>query len=229
MMSEKIRIAYERTPLVLRPLAIGLPLLLVGHFFWTLGQNDAGVREAPPYFAKKEKPSLIPQDLARRLIEEHPKFQEKKQAAAPWRLPDNYDTIAQYPLVSAMQRAGYLLQIHTPHDTWRNYELTSVGRQALAGELREEAERYVVNIARRKLVSPVETSRESDGSLSLKFEWKWEPLHAAGREMDLRLRGWNLSRLPGHAKVVRRGPLHEVAQIELWASSERDYMRPIYY
>lgn len=121
-------------------------------------------------------------------VEANASFQDLRKAACPRRVPDRVEEMSPFPAIAILKGLGYAT---VSDDASRGryekvIELTDSGRGDLEQFLQEEAERYVITIARREYIAGSERFDPAPGNpdrLFLEILWRWKPVNALGERL----------------------------------------------
>jgi DNA-binding PadR family transcriptional regulator len=182
---------------------------------------------------RETEPSSPPVDAAvvRDDVERSESFDEPRQAACPRRIPDRIEERRPFPAIDILEGLGY---VTISDDSSRGayekvIELTPAGEQELGDDVEEEADRYVVTVARREYLPGSEryaTAPGGDDRVVVSFMWKWQPTNSLGERMTLGEPGGRDER-QGRATYRRTTEGWELE--EVWLESDaRDYVRGVY-
>ena len=142
-----------------------------------------------PASRDNKRPPIDPK-VVREDVERHQRFGEVRKAACPRRILDRIEEYPPFPAINILEGLKY---VTISDDTSRGkyekvIELTDLGRRELASDLEEQANRYIITVARREYVPGLERYENAprrDDRLVVSFQWKWKPLNALGERLTL--------------------------------------------
>lgn len=167
----------------------------------------------------------------RAAVERQADWGRLRKAACPRRIPDRHEERRRYPAIDALDGLEYVI---ITDDTSRGsyekvIELTSAGRRNLQNELEEEAEKYIIAIARREYLPGTERFNphpQRSDRLAVEFRWQWKPLNPLGERMSLRAH--NEWRLEHHGRATYERVAEQWQLKEVWLESDgRNYLHGV--
>jgi hypothetical protein len=190
-----------------------------------------------PRSRSKPKPPAAPRtpiEAARvqKDVEESSDFQKVRKAACPRRVLDRDEQMRPFPAFALLKNLSYAT---VSDDTSRGVyektiELNDSGRAALGPFLEEEAERYVITVARREYVAGREQFDFAPGNpdrLFVEIFWRWKPINRLGEGLDMWTPEGDGPEHHGRATYDRTSAGWNLA--ELWLDrNNRDYVGGVY-
>jgi hypothetical protein len=162
-------------------------------------------------------------------VQQHQSFQQTRSAMCLRDLPDRSEVIRRYPACGVLEGLKYatVRDDASRGSYMKVFELTGDGRQALGNDLQDQGDRYVVAVARPELMMgrrlQFENAPNRDDRVLVTFYWRWAPLNALGKGLDLGSTVYHREELQGRATYDRMGDDWTLA--ELWLDSDtKDYM-----
>lgn len=195
------------------------------------GSPDAGRAAAPSPPAPRGERTPIDPGVVRADVEGHDDFGSPRKAACPRRIEDRHEERRRYPAIDVLEGLGY---VTISDDTSRGayekvVELTDTGRRELGGDLEEDAERYVVTVARREYLAGSERFENAPNRTDrvvVSFRWRWKGTNALGERLDTSAPFSTRPEHQGRATYDRAGD--GWALRELWLDRDgRDYTRGV--
>lgn len=199
--------------------------------------NDApkSVRDAEVSVAKIDnarmpngKPSPIEASRVWADVEQHEKFQQQRGAACPKEMDDRIEVLRRYPTCQLLEGLKYAtLTNGTSAGRYvKTVALTDEGRTALAADLEDRGDRLVFAVAKRALAREYvrfDTAPGREDRIVVTFNWRWTPVNALGKGLDLRAIYSGRDEHQGRATYDRIADAWTLS--ELWLDSDtKNYM-----
>jgi hypothetical protein len=161
-------------------------------------------------------------------VERHETFQLQRGAACPKEIDDRIEVLRRYPTCQLLEGLRYAtLTNGTSSGRYvKTVALTDEGRSVLAADLEDRGDRLVFAVAKRELAREYvrfETAPGREDRLVVTFNWRWKPLNAIGKGLDLRALYSGRDEHQGRATYDRTADGWTLA--ELWLDSDtKNYM-----
>jgi hypothetical protein len=162
-------------------------------------------------------------------VRQHQSFQETRSALCLRDLPDRNEVVSRYPACGVLEGLKYatVRDDASRGSYMKVFELTGEGRQALGADLQDQGDRYVVAVARPELLMgrrlQFENAPNREDRVLVTFYWRWAPLNALGKGLDLGSNVYHRDEHQGRATYDQTSDGWTLA--ELWLDSDtRDYM-----
>lgn len=161
-------------------------------------------------------------------VEQHEKFQQQRGAACPKEIADRIEELRRYPTCQLLEGLRYAtLTDGTSAGRYvKTVALTDEGRSALAADLEDRGDRLVFAVAKRELAREYvrfELAPGREDRVVVTFNWRWAPLNALGKGLDLRALYSGRDEHQGRATYDRTADGWTLA--ELWLDSDtKNYM-----
>jgi hypothetical protein len=174
---------------------------------------------------------LSPIDSARLVtdVHQHQSFQQTRSAMCLRDLPDRSEVIRRYPACGVLEGLKYatVRDDASRGSYMKVFELTGEGRSALGADLQDQGDRYVVAVARPELMMgrrlQFENAPNRDDRVLVTFYWRWAPINALGKGLDLGSTVYHREELQGRATYDQTADGWALS--ELWLDDgTRDYM-----
>ena len=198
----------------------------------TYGPERIPIAKLPPYNMMPNG-KLSPIDSARVYedVRTQQTFLQQRGAMCPKEIVDRIEEFRRYPTCQLLDGLKYAtIRDGTSRGNYvKLIELTDAGRQALAADLEDRGDRFVFAVARKE-VAPgyvrFENAPNRVDRVVVTFNWRWAPLNALGKGLDLR------ARYSGRDVHQGRATYDLTADgwtfVELWLNSDtKDYMSMI--
>lgn len=173
-------------------------------------------------------PTPIEPGVVRADVEGDGDFRTVRKAACPRRIPDRHEERRGYPAINILEGLDY---VTISDDSSRGMyekviELTSTGRQDLSNDLEEQAEQYVITIARREYLAGTERFEYAPNRtdrLVVSFRWRWKGINALGERLNMDAPWSNRPEHQGRATYDRVGEGWQLQ--EIWLDHDaRNYL-----
>jgi hypothetical protein len=132
-----------------------------------------------------------------------------------------------YPAVGVLEGLGYIkITDGIAYNMYvKNMEITEAGRRELGRYLEEQAERYVITIARREYLAGTEKFEILPhlDRLVGHFQWRWVPLNGLGERLTLVPPSLHRGEYGGFVTYSRTGNGWTLDKVFL-NSQDKDYM-----
>jgi hypothetical protein len=179
----------------------------------------------------ERKPPPIAPETVRADVERQESWGQVRKAACPRRLPDRIEQLNRWHALSILHGLKYVTV--TDDTSLGTYDkvitLTPAGRQVFREDLVEEANRYVISIARREYLPGLERFEpcaKRDNCIVVGFRWQWKGLNPLGDRIDLSAPFTTRPDHEGRATYVRTGDGWKLEDVWLqW--DHRDYMHGV--
>jgi hypothetical protein len=161
-------------------------------------------------------------------VEQHPTFQQQRGAACPKQLPDRSEEMRRYPTCQLLANLKFatLTAGASSGQHMKTVELTTEGRAALAADLDDRPDRLVFAVAKKELKREnvrFAAAPGRDDRVVATFYWRWAPINALGKGLNLRGMYSGVDQHQGRATYDRTAA--GWALVELWLDSDtRNYM-----
>jgi hypothetical protein len=213
--------SYSAQVILAAALLSGVLMTLAGCRADAPTPSDGAPRSGGPPIA----PAILRSD-----VERQEAWTPLRKAACPRQLPDRHEELRRYPAIRILEGLGYIkITDGTAFGIYvKNMEITDVGRRELGSDLEEEAERYVITIARREYLPGTERFEILPGPerLVAHFKWWWNPLNALGERLTLGPPSSPRGEYGGFATYTRAADGWALNKLFL-NSEDRDYMRSV--
>lgn len=195
------------------------------------GSPEAGSDAAPAPPPPRDARTPVDPAVLRADVEGHEDFRSPRKAACPRRIPDRHEERRRHPAIDVLEGLGY---VTISDDASRGayekvVELTDTGREELGGALEEDAERYVVTVARREYLPGSERFENAPGRTDrvvVSFRWRWKGINALGERLDMSAPFSTRPEHQGRATYERDGGGWRLR--EVWLDRDgRDYTRRV--
>jgi hypothetical protein len=162
-------------------------------------------------------------------VRQHETFNQTRSALCLRDLPDRNEVVSRYPACGTLASLKYatVRDDASRGSYMKVFELTGEGRQALGADLQDQGDRYIVAVAKPELLTgrrlQFENAPNRDDRVTVTFYWRWAPLNALGKGLDLGSSVYHRDEHQGRATYDQTGD--GWALTELWLDSDtKDYM-----
>jgi hypothetical protein len=165
-------------------------------------------------------------------VKNHGTFQQTMRAMCPRELPDRIEEIRRHPPCEMLEALKFATMTSgTSRGSYvKTFELTSEGRTALGADLQDQGDKYIVAVARPELLTgrrlQFENAPNREDRVAVTFYWRWAPINALGKGLDLGSSVYHRDEHQGRATYDQTADGWTL--VELWLDSDtKDYMSNI--